>query len=357
MKRFIAVIGILCAPLVWASDSDIPRTSWGDPDISGTYDVATLTPVQRPRQFGDNEYLTPEQANALAKDMENGLNATLNDLDANREAPPVGGDGSPGAAGNVGGYNTFWIANGETYNLTDGKFRTSITTYPTNGRRPPMHPEVQAEMAKYYRRWRPNDGTAFWAEPSWEGRGPYDNPEDLTLADRCLLGFSSTGGPPMMPALYNNIKTIVQGPETVTILIEMVHDARIVRIGGEHAPEELRFWLGDSIGHWDGDTLVIETTNFNDNPALGGASRNLRVEERLTPRPDGTLNYQFTVEDPTVWQDKWVGEYSWPKTEDKMYEYACHEGNYAMGNILRGARRLEREYYEANPEIAGNTSE
>ena len=146
----------------------------------------------------------------------------------------------------------------------------------------------------------------------------------------------------MIPALYNNVKRIVQSPDTIIILAEMVHDARIVRMKDEHLPDDVRRWMGDSIGWWEGDTLVVDTTNFNDRPGMAPGTRNMHVVERFTPIDDALL-YKLTVDDPTVWTDKWSGEFLWPKTEDRLYEYACHEGNYAMSNILRGARRLERD--------------
>ena len=185
-------------------------------------------------------------------------------------------------------------------------------------------------------------GEAWWVKEGLE-TGPYDDPEMRPLAERCLLGFSSTGGPPMLPAVYNNMKQIVQTEDHVMILIEMVHDARIVRMNAEHGPPEIRKWLGDSVGHWEGDTLVVDTTNFTDRPALSGASRNLHVVERFRRIDADTLLYQFTVDDPTVWAAPWSGEYTWPASKNRVYEYACHEANYSFSGILRGARILEAE--------------
>ena len=176
-----------------------------------------------------------------------------------------------------------------------------------------------------------------------EGVGPYDDMELRPLAERCILGFGPVAGPPMFPTLYNNLKRIVQTENYVMILAEMVHDARVIRLNAEHKPAHIRTWMGDSIGWWEGTTLVVETTNFVARPALNGADENLRVIERFTRIDNDTLNYAFTVEDATVWSDKWSGEYPWPATNEKVYEYACHEGNYAMGNIMRGARLLEAE--------------
>ena len=185
-----------------------------------------------------------------------------------------------------------------------------------------------------------NDGTASWLDKP--GPGPFDGPESLALAERCILGFSA--GPPMLPGLYNNFKRIVQTDTHVMILMEMVHDARVVRLDSKHIPADQRQWLGDSIGWWEGDTLVVDTTNFREETGLYGGDENLHLVEKFTRQPDGNLLYNFTVTDPTAWTAPWSGEYTWKASTEHVYEYACHEGNYAMGNILRGARLLEKEY-------------
>ncbi|MFB3105458.1 MAG: hypothetical protein ACE1ZA_11140, partial [Pseudomonadales bacterium] len=146
--------------------------------------------------------------------------------------------------------------------------------------------------------------------------------------------------------VYNNNYQIAQAPGYVAILVEMNHDARIIRIGGEHLPDNIRPWMGDSIGHWDGDTLVVDTINFREKTGLNGADENLHLTERFTMQEDGNVVYDFTVDDPTAWTASWSGEYIWKGGDDKVYEYACHEGNYAMGNILRGARLLEKEFIQ-----------
>ena len=327
------------APAVWADD--IPRTAEGRPDFSGTYDVATLTPLERPEMFGDKLHLSPEEAGKIAAQVRQLKEADLERSDPNRAAPPKGGDGSPGAAGNVGGYNAFWIDNGDESFMIGGQYRTSIITDPENGRRPAMTPEAEKARAEQRRFWRENTGEAWWLAEA--GPGPYDDPELRPMGERCLLGFGSTAGPPMLPVLYNNVKRIVQNEDTMVILVEMNHDARVVRMNAEHAPEDQRFWLGDSIGWWEDDTLVIDTTNFRDETSLGGATRDLHVVEKFRYNDDGQLLYSFTVEDPNVWTGPWSGEYPWPRTDDRLYEYACHEGNYALGGILRGARLLEAE--------------
>ena len=343
---FGGVAVFVAAAWTLAAAADIPRTANGKPDFSGYYDTATTTPLER--RSGEAT-LSADAADAIAKRTAAGLAAGSRDLAPDRGAPPVGGDGSRGAAGNVGGYDSFWVDPGERHTVVDGEYRASIVTEPANGRLPPRTDDAQARRAERFRsaqgRPRQNDGTAWWgAEP-----GPFDDPEQRPYAERCLIGFGSTAGPPMLPTLYNNHKRIVQTPDHVMILTEMVHDARIVRMNGEHAPDNVRRWIGDSIGWWEGDTLVVETTNFTDRPALGwGTTRNLRVVERFTRVDAKTTLYNFTVEDPAVWEVPWTGEYTWPQTDEPVYEYACHEGNYAMGNILCGARRMEAE--AAGPE-------
>jgi hypothetical protein len=326
------------------AEDEIPRTASGRPDLTGTYDAATLTPLVRPAAFGDNLFLTKEEANELAEAERFRIGERSLASDPNRGAPPEGGDGSSGAAGNVGGYNTFWIDRGTDAFQIDGKFRTSIIIDPKNGRTPPRTQEARERRARRFAgSRRGNDGTAWWIDE--DGPGPYDNIEQRSLAERCILGF--TGAAPTFPSLYNNFKRIVQTEDHVMILIEMVHDARIVRMDSEHPPTDRKKWLGDSIGRWEGDTLVVDTTNFHPRAGLRGGSENTHVVERFTPLEDGNLLYRFTVKDDTVWTAPWTGEYVWRASDEKVYEYACHEGNYALGNIMRGARLLEKKALEA----------
>ncbi len=268
----------------------------------------------------------------------------------NRDAPPVGGAAGVGfednpeafdriGAGNVGGYNWFWIDRGTDAFGVDGQFPTSIIIDPPNGRMPTLTPAAVSKAASPLASFRANDGTAWWLDI--EGPGPYDGPESLPMRERCMLGF--TGATPTLPSVYNNFKRIIQTEDHVMILIEMVHDARIVRMNSEHPGSAVKNWLGDSIGRWDGDTLVIDTTNFHPQASQLGGSENLHVVERFTPQVDGNMLYNFTVEDASVWTAPWTGEYIWRASDERVYEYACHEGNYAMLGILRGARLLESE--------------
>ncbi len=343
---FVAV----SAHAVAAGRDGIPRTPSGHPDLSGTFDAATLTPLERPVALGNKAFLTVEEARELA-DKERSFAANANrQTDGGREAPPEGGAAGVGfeanpeagnrlGAGNVGGYNWFWVDRGSDAFAIDGQFPTSILIDPPNGRMPPMTPSAMKQMTARLAWFRPNDGTAWWLDV--DGPGPYDGPESLAMSERCMLGF--TGAAPSFPSLYNNFKRIVQTDDYVMIEIEMVHDARIVRMNSKHPGPEVGYWLGDSIGRWEGDTLVVDTTNFLPQASMRGGSEKLHVVERFTAQVGGNVLYNFTVADDTVWTAPWTGEYLWRASDDRVYEYACHEGNYAMEGILKGARLLEAE--------------
>lgn len=347
---------LLCLLLVLSHGAmaDIKRMPSGKPDLSGVYDTGTLTPTQRPEWLGETEYLYPWVASflnwvfSIAADW-----AVDNESDPDREAPPEGGDGNNTAgAGGVGGYNLFWVDPGSEFGQVDGKVPTSIIYDPPDGRYPDVEEGVEQKVSVYYQSFiHENTGKATWLAE--DGPGPFDGPESLAPSERCLISFASTV--PTLPSLYNNYKRIVQTDTHVMILQEMVHDARIIRIDGEHTGAANQSWMGDSIGYWDGDTLVVETRNFKGISGLPGADENLHVTERFTRRDDGNLYYDFTVNDKTVWKQPWSGRYMWQaKPDSKVYEYACHEGNYAMGGILRGARLLEKEW---QPEQGVDASE
>ncbi|MGI9326384.1 MAG: hypothetical protein ACR2PZ_14275 [Pseudomonadales bacterium] len=341
-KKCSLLLVVGCFFGVSSAFAEVSRTPNGKPDFSGVYDTATLTPLNRSKAFGDQQFMTREQAALVEKARLDRFEFANQDSDANRGAPKKGGDGNNTAgAGGVGGYNAFWIDPGNKAFEIDGKFRTSIVYDPPNGRQPPFKPSARAKMATAYTSFaHDNDGTASWL--AHDGPGPFDDPESLALSERCLISFASTV--PSLPSLYNNYKRIVQTEDHVMILNEMVHDARIIRMNGTHSPEVHRRWLGDSVGHWDGDTLVVQTKNFRVVSGLPGADENLQVTERFDLREDGQIIYNFRVDDPTAWTQPWSGEYLWTASDDKVYEYACHEGNYAMTGILRGARLLESEW-------------
>ena len=179
----------------------------------------------------------------------------------------------------------------------------------------------------------------------------FDNPEARPLAERCLLGFGSTSGPPTLPNyFYNNLKQIVQTPTQIMILNEMVHDARVIRMDDKHLPATIRRWNGDSIGRWEGDTLVVDTTNFTNKTQFNGSSDQLHVVERFRRSDANTIVYRFTIEDPATWERPWTGEYPWVGTKENLYEYACHEGNYSLENMLKGARLKEAEDAAKKPQ-------
>ena len=353
IKQRVMIMLVLMASVVTVQ-AEVPRTPSGKPDLSGTYDTGTLTPLQRPGFLGEIEYLYVWVADLLNWAAGLVIDWTWEDeSDPDREAPPKGGDGNNTAgAGGVGGYNAFWIDPGSAVTAVDGKIRTSIIYDPPNGRQPKTLPGFEARMGSRYQSFiHENTGTASWL--AHEGEGPFDGPESLAPSERCLISFGATV--PNIPSLYNNYKRIVQTDTHVMILQEMVHDARIIRIDSEHGPESNRKWMGDSIGYWDGDVLVVETKNFKRVNGLVGADENLHVTERFSRKEDGNLHYDFTVNDPTAWEASWSGKYEWQsKPESKVYEYACHEGNYAMGNILRGARLLESEWQPAT-DVADTT--
>jgi hypothetical protein len=338
------------------------RLADGKPDLQGTYDLATLTPLERPA--GMKPVMTREEVARLERAVAAQVEAGDKPISGERAAPPRGGDGSAGAAGNVGGYNTFWLDPGSTFTVVNGEIRTSIVVDPPDGRIPAMTPAARQRIAARLLAGAglPNNDRGLETAP-----GAYDDPERRPLGERCLLGFGSTAGPPALPNyFYNNLHKIVQTPNTVLILNEMVHDVRVVRMNGQHPPKHIRKWMGDSIGRWEGDTLVVETTNFNADQIrytvqaapgrglfmvesigakaqdrLAGPSQDLKVTERFTRVAENALLYRFTVEDPGTWVAPWTGEFTWPATNEQIYEYACHEANYAMENVLRGARQRD----------------
>ncbi|HLK51072.1 MAG TPA: hypothetical protein VKT49_23180 [Bryobacteraceae bacterium] len=332
------------------ASSSVRRMPDGHPDLQGTYDLATVTPMER--LPGDPPFLTKEKADELLK-KELARRAEDNKPDAvNRPAPPVGGDKSQpksffeilekAGGGAVGGYNRFWLNQGTQYTVVDGQIRTSIVVDPADGHVPPYNAAARKRLASA--RATPTSDQRENNDPTAEPPGAFDNPEQRPLGERCILGFGSTSGPPALPDyFYNDLHQIVQTPDSIMILTEMVHDARIIRMNAAHLPKTIRRWMGDSVGHWEGDTLVVDTTNFNEKTRFRGATDNLHVIERFTRVDDKTLLYKFTVEDPETWDRPWTGEYTWPATDKPIYEYACHEGNYALGDILRGARQQEAE--------------
>ena len=305
-----------------AEDLVIPRTPNGKPDLQGIWSNATQTPLERPAEYGTIGFLTLQQREEQERQWRQVIENRAQPSDPNRDAPQEGR--------NVGGYNNFWVDRGTNVIEINGEFRTSIIVDPDNGQIP------------YQENWRGKNLTAqLRAMPGVE---PYDGPELRPLGERCLLSFGSSSGPPMMPVMYNNNYQIVQTEDYIMIMVEMVHDARIIRLNDSHRTDYAK-WMGDSIGHWQGDTLVVETIGLHPYQSRWGFTDNVKVTERFDLLEGNKIRYNFTVEDPMVYTRSWTGEVAMNRRPagDRMYEYACHEGNYAFPGILGGARRLEAE--------------
>ncbi len=313
------VLASVSALAIMAAASTPPATQarmpvlHAQPDLQGIWTNATITPLERPKELAGKEFFTEAEAAAYEKRV-------LEESNKDRR------DGSP--EDDVGrAYNDSWWDRGTKVVPTR---RTSIIVDPPDGRIPPLTPEAQkAESERTAATQRPAAG-----------------PEDRGLPERCILW--PTAGPPMLPSAYNNNYQILQTPEYVVIFIEMIHDVRIIPLDGRpHLASNIRQWLGDPRGHWEGNTLIVDTTNFTDKNPFKGSDRNLHLIERFTRVDPDTILYRFTVDDPTAFTRSWTGEAPMTKTTGTIYEYACHEGNYAMTNILSGARAEEKAIDEA----------
>ena len=316
---------ILCAAaltaVAHAKAYETPRTDFGHPDLQGTWTNATITALERPDQF-DRLVLTE----AEAADWER---QTAGFFEAIDHVP----EGGLEAGEDVGGYNSFWMDPGTRALRVDGEARSSIITSPQSGKLP-YRLGARIKLINFM-------GNVINA---------FDGPEQRPLGERCVVGFGSTGGPPMLPVLYNNNYQIVQTPDHVMIHVEMNHDARIIRLGGEHPPAQVRPWMGDSIGRWEDDALVVETTNFHPGQTFRAAVKHQLllspegvVTETLRRVGEAEIEYSFEVEDPALYTEPWRGEVSFRPADGRIYEYACHEGNYALPGILAGARLEEAE--------------
>jgi len=319
----VVIAFALLAPAPVAAETwTVPRTADGQPDLQGVWDFRTITPMERPVALGTKEFFTDEEAAAFEKD-ENRRQ------DRDQIDPETGGLQYP--RGGVVPYNEFWYDRG---NKVVGTKRTSLIVDPPNGRLPAMTPDGKKRA----------DLRAAEQRETQLGRPHADSWEDRPLQERCIVGLNA--GPPMHPAAYNNDFQLFQNPQYVVILNEMVHDARIIPLDGRpHG--HIRQWKGDSRGHWEGNTLVVDTTNFKRETSLPNSGANTHLIERFTRTDANTLLYEFTVEDPTTWTRPWTAVVPMLKSEDPIYEYACHEGNYAMASILAGARAAEKAAEEA----------
>ena len=292
------------------------RTPDGQPDLQGVWTFATVTPLERPKEFAGKEFLTEQEAAAFEK-------LSARDVDQREES-------SLGTAADVGAaYNQFWWDRGTK---VVGTRRSSLIVDPADGKLPPISAEGQKRAERAARRVNPPAG-----------------PEDRSLWERCI-----THSPiPRMSTGYNNNLQIFQGPGYVAIMYEMIHEVRIIPLDARpHVAQGVRQWLGDARGHWEGNTLIVETTNFNGKASFRGASENLRLVERFSRLDADTLDYQFTVEDPSTWTRPWTAAVPMPRVGNIMYEYACHEGNYGLVGQLSGARAEEK----AAAETAKNDS-
>jgi hypothetical protein len=322
---FIASLAALSVAAGYAADAkwQAPRTPWGAPDLQGTWTNASLTSLERDDMFKGKAVLSKDEADVFER---TNAFAQLSAQDAKPTKPDV----KATAAADPGGYNAFWMDPGTKLARVNGEARTSFIVDPANGKVPYTAAAQKAAVAA-----RASLG--------------FDGPEQRALGERCLLGFGSSSGPPMLPDLYNNNYQIVQSRDTVIILVEMVHDARVIRLNGKHLPKNISPWLGDSVGHWEGDTLVVETTNLNPGQkAHYGIKQRFylpptaKVTEYFTRVAPEQILYRFTVEDSDAYTQPWKGEVPLRATADNIYEYACHEGNYALPGILAGAREGEK---------------
>jgi len=311
----------------------VPRTAYGQPDLEGVWTNVSITPLERDRRFGSNLNLTADQAVTLEASAIDHYAEGNAPTDPKAPATDTTSKHCQGAGGLDCGYNSAWKDSATTVVRIDGQPHSSFITSTPDGRIPPYRADYAGPRGRLVRDEGEGSATAT--------RGLADNPEDRGLGERCLTSFGYSGGPVMMPVLYNNNYQFVQSKDYVAIVIEMVHDVRLVRIGGTHRTDGVRPWFGDSIGHYDGNTLVVETTNYPKAQAFRGAWKELTVTERFTRKGPHRLLYQFTVEDPTVWDQSWGGEYEFNSSRGQIYEYACHEGNYGLAGILAGARAEE----------------
>jgi hypothetical protein len=316
----IAVLGLATTSLsgqarqAAGSKSGSLRLADGRPDLQGVWDFRTLTPMERPKDLADKEVLTDQEA--LEFERKN-----VRNQDTRESAPRGISNGAPTTTDLERAYNDFWWDFGKK---VVGTRRTSLIVDPPDGRIPALTPEAQARQGGRMKNFQ---------------RAAV-GPEDRGVGERCILGFNS--GPPMLPSAYNNNVQIFQTADHLVLLNEMVHNARVIPLDGRpHVAKGVRQWVGDSRGRWVGDTLVVETTNFIGETAFPNAGPNLHLTERFSRVDRDTLLYEFTVSDPTTWTRPWTAQIPMTRTDLPIYEYACHEGNYGMTNLLLAARAVE----------------
>ena len=326
MKIQIAIILFLTSSYSFA-EYNSPKTIFGHPDLQGIWTNSTITPLERP-SHASSAIVTRQQADIWERNANHFIVVDQRPIDPDDPAPPPGRTNK--------GYESFWVDRGTKLAVINGKIRSSLISYPKNGK----IPNKAATEAKL---------TDFLHKIQYA----FDGPEQRPPGERCLVGYGSSGGPPMLPVLYNNHIQIVQNKNHVLIHVEMNHDARIVRLNSEHIP--IRSWLGDSVGIWEGNTLVVTTKNFVPGQDCRASltnwfcmSQNAIVIERFTRISDDEILYEFEINDPDSLTDVWRGEIPLRSAEGPIYEYACHEGNYGMANILSGARQQESKRIKIN---------
>ena len=326
-NRLIIIISFwLAGQSVLSQGYEPPRTESGKPDLQGYWTNASITTMQRSRELADFGLTIPfDEVARLTNNNHQNVRQATDDNQVQGQLP----DGTDLARGR--GYNAFWVDPGTQFGNVRGEYRSSWITFPDDGRIPYSEQGNQQRRAAY------------------EKFSGYGGPEGAPLAERCLIGFGSTSGPPMNSVLYNNMYQIVQTEDYVMILVEMVHDARVIPINGGHRPKAIEQWMGDSIAWWDGDTLVVETVNLHPQQKarmMASLSDQGRIIEKFTRYSDQQIFYEFEVIDPVFYTESWGGEISFNSTETKLYEYACHEGNYGLQGILGGYRRQEMDAEE-----------
>ena len=321
---FTVIVGVALSAIPAAAQT-APRTAWGQPDLGGIWDFRTITPMQRPRAQAGKEFLTAEEAANLERAAVD-RNTDLASRSALRTE--VTGSVDLGKEGAPGFYNNFWLDGGTR---TVGTRRTSLIVDPPDGRIPAV-----TESNRQRGRARRETQRGHVAD-SWVNRNTFD---------RCILGFNA--GPPITPGGYNQNLQLFQTPDHVVLVTEMVHTARVVPLDGRPVLTDcIRQWSGDSRGHWEGDTLVVETSNFNEERRWRGSTPNMKLVERFTRIDADTLEYEFTVTDPETWTASWTAQIPMRRNDLTLFEYACHEGNHSMEGILAGARAEEKAAAQA----------
>ena len=339
---FSTLLGLAITPLaVHAQPPAPPNTGYkaplaadGHADLQGVWTSATVTRLERNARWSPNLAMTDAETRKIEGQVKAQIDLGNKPTDPNAKVTDLPADCSGGRGTNCN-YNAAWTDPGSVVMRVNGQARSGFITTTADGR-VPMRNDVRVNQ--------------FGGRTLKPGESPSDNPEGRALGERCLLSFGNSSGPVMLPGLYNNTYQFVQTRDQVVIDVEMVHDARIVRMNAaQHIPASVRPWMGDSIGHWEGGTLVVETTNFHPEQVFRGASEHLKVTERFTRTAKDRLHYAFWVDDPSVFAKPWGGEYEFSRITGQVYEYACHEGNYGLVGILQGAREEDRTGHKTAP--------